>query len=542
MEELFADNNIKSASDEYLEFMINGFECASRNRAKALGQFLTPPEIYNPMIEDLMGCIALTGKKLRIVDPFCGDGRLLRCFLDSLVCARGSLESVEVFGWDIDEGVLTQAETALEALRERLPFEVVLTLAHQDAFVCKTREFDSFDVCVTNPPWSSVKSLKKSTFVSNNDYYMYQDIVSRYALQLAKRFTKAKGKSSFGLGAVNLSRFGMELAVRLVKPGGACAIVMPSSFLTDTGSSGLRHYIFTNCSLESAHFFPAETKPFSKADQAGVALSLIKCSDRVRGTVFSHLSNGIVSYSTGDAFWKYSSANGYSVPVGYSEVEMGLMRKLYDNPRLSDCDDIHLGREVDETRINERLCEGSRYRFVKGFMVHGYGISDKDKWYFDDGRTLPPKSADEEKVVWRDVSRVSQKKRIQGTLLPPGHVAGNSLGVATCKDGQRLRAFLGVLNSSIFEFIGRSVLTTNHVSVGSLKRFPYPRLSDSQIEAIAMIVDEVLQNRTNVKAYREIDKLVAKCYGLTEDEYNVLQPLGFWSDYPDEMIEVLDDC
>ena len=125
-------------------------------------------------------------------------------------------------------------------------------------------------------------------------------------------------------------------------------------------------------------------------------------------------------------------------------------------------------------------------------MISCYRLSDSEKWYYDETKAPIPPSALGEKVVWRDVSRVSQKKRVKATLLGPGYVAGNSLGVATCSDPKRLRALLGVMNSSIFEFMARTVLTTNHVSAGMLKRVPYPNLNGSILDELASAVDKVL--------------------------------------------------
>ncbi|MGR1083197.1 N-6 DNA methylase [Olegusella massiliensis] len=540
MNELFPDESFNEISREYTEFMVGGFDCTVRNHAKAIGQFLTPSEIYAPMIEGVVEYLA-PNTELSVVDPFCGDGRLLCALLSSIDDAFPVIKKVKVCAWDIDSRIIVKARTELERLILDLPFEVELYVENRDAFACSDEEYGTFSVCVTNPPWSSAKSLKKDSFSNAKEYDRYQKVASAYASRLVRKLPEAKGKS-FGLGAINLSRFGMALSLRLIEEGGCCGIVMPSSFLADTGSALLRKKAFENNALRQVDYFPAEMRLFNEADQAGVALVLHAEAVQGSGTVNSHMPEGVLTYDTDASFWQYSTLNAYAIPVGYSADQVNLMIKLFHNPTLDECHDIHLGREVDETRINERLCERSPYRFVKGFMVHGYGVSEKDKWYYDSARIPIPKSADTEKVVWRDVSRVSQRKRVQGTLLPSGHVAGNSLGVATCNDSKKLRAFLGVLNSSTFEFMARSVLTTNHVSVGTLRRVPYPHMTDSQVDAIAGAVDELLQTPSKVSVYRKIDDLVAECYGLTKEEHKMVEPLGFWSDCPKEMVEALDDC
>jgi len=82
---------------------------------------------------------------------------------------------------------------------------------------------------------------------------------------------------------------------------------------------------------------------------------------------------------------------------------------------------------------------------------------------------------------------------------------------------------LGVLNSSVFEFMARTVLTTNHVSSGMLKRVPYPNLSDDLLEKMSVVVDKILADPSDSSMLALIDDLVAEAYDLSPDELGVAQ-------------------
>lgn len=518
-----------SISSDYCSFMTRGFDCTIRNRSKAIGQFLTPERIYSPMVQEVTSTLRYADNRtIRIIDPFCGDGRLIAALIRSIGSSVSSSFKLEAFAWDIDGAILAEAEKIIEDSAVAVPFDVEIHVEKRDAFECESSVLGTFDVCITNPPWSSTKSLKPNAFASKEEYRHYQDVANDYGKILSERFPEVRGGRSFGAGALNLSRFGFALAMRLISSEGICAIVMPSSFAADTSSMNLRKRLIEKYRILSLRYYPAELKQFDGADQAAISLLFDYKYGGGSGDVVSFTKTGADSYHLDGAFLRYSADNGFLIPLGYSEDEVRLLEKLSRIPALGSYSGIKLGREVDETRINERLCAHSPYRFVKGFMISCYEISNTDYWYYDSSKSALPATASEEKVVWRDVSRVSQKKRVQATLLPPGYVAGNSLGVATCKEGSLLRALLGVMNSSIFEFMSRTVLTTNHVSSGMLKRIPFPEMNAQVIEELSELVEMALENTENSDVIQRIESLVALAYDISIDELEMIQTrVGF---------------
>lgn len=72
--------------------------------ARVTGKFYTPDVVGRRMVAEIAPFIAISAGTLRIVDPFCGDGRLLRWLLQCLyeigVGARGV--RLDVVGWELD--------------------------------------------------------------------------------------------------------------------------------------------------------------------------------------------------------------------------------------------------------------------------------------------------------------------------------------------------------------------------------------------------------------------------------------------------------
>lgn len=123
------------------------------------------------------------------------------------------------------------------------------------------------------------------------------------------------------------------------------------------------------------------------------------------------------------------------------------------------------------------------------------------------------------KVVWRDVSRDSQERRIKATLLPPGFICGNSLGVVYGEKATllSLKMLLAIMNSMIFEYQARSMLVSNHVSAGIVKQIRVPRPSVDM--DIIKLVDKQLAGEDVEDA---IELAVANLYNISADEYEII--------------------
>ena len=217
--------------------------------------------------------------------------------------------------------------------------------------------------------------------------------------------------------------------------------------------------------------------------------------------------------------------DGNLIPVGFGLEPVRLGQLMSHLPKFRDLEDdqhdghegpLWAGRELDETRIGQHLNDVAGPMFVKGRMVQRFEVVEEPEARVSKPGWNPPPSVGYERIVWRDISRSSQSRRMIATLVPPGWVAGNSLGVAYFKDGDgdRLRLLLGLLNSLAFEVQLRAKLATGHVTLASLRKVHIPRPSIDAPWAPYMLaaVSERLQGRLAAEA--RLEALAAKAFGL----------------------------
>jgi Alw26I/Eco31I/Esp3I family type II restriction m6 adenine DNA methyltransferase len=156
-------------------------------------------------------------------------------------------------------------------------------------------------------------------------------------------------------------------------------------------------------------------------------------------------------------------------------------------------------------------------------MIRRFGIAEAPTQYIDRAGPRVPKSADSWRLAWRDVSRPSQKRRVQAALIPPGWVSGNSLNVACFRNGelQRLKALLAVMNSLVFEFQVRAYLATAHISLGTVRKVRVPDLADRLlVNKLAALADNCLEHQPC--SDMAFEKTIAEVYGLKAIEFELL--------------------
>lgn len=188
------------------------------SKEKVLGQFFTPPAIAHFMVAwaELLGV-----PKGMAIDPACGDG----VFLKELAAAGFE----HILGVDIDSDVL-------EKLADQVPS--VVELCQADGLMIPQEAFADF--VVGNPPFSAKYGRVKD-----------RSILDRFAL--------GRGRVSQAPEVLFLEKF-----VRLAKPGGLIAIILPEGVFAALPLQPVRDYITSHLlplaviSL-SRRFFPAKT-------------------------------------------------------------------------------------------------------------------------------------------------------------------------------------------------------------------------------------------------------------------------------------------
>lgn len=528
------------ASNQYYDLLRRSTKPCSNSRHKTTGRFYTPVEIYVSMTENVAQQINLQ-ESISIIDPFAGDGRLVIDLVKKIL-ARDSLSIIKEFCLklvDIEPQELETAKFQLEELSRSNPqvmWKIEVDCA--DTFAI-AQTFHKYDICITNPPWVILKySSRVAERLLKADRKEYEDKIKSYIAALKCYYPLLKSQAGFSQG-INLSRLGMDVSVGLLKSNAILAIVLPATFFADQVSEYQRKVVFEQMDLKCVSYFPPECRLFDNVDQSCISMIVWNRVTSNREFVLRTYTKELTFSRTtwNESLATYLSSNKYVIPLEYSSDQVRVLQKFDNFPTLAEQPDIHFTREMDETRITEKLSDSGKNLFVKGYMIDQYAMVEPPSKYTNDEIVKVPPSATMTKIVWRDVSRASQKRRLHATILPPGYIAGNSLGVLYLDSSDRncLLWLLGIMNSYVFEFQIRSSLISNHVPAGILKNQKIP--DGHQKNIISTFVEKLLdpQFAPSEKeiARLSVEILIAIEYGLSYPDFMTV--LSMFSIEKDEM-------
>ena len=518
-----------SSSADYYTFISQSFDNEESIISKATGRFYTHQSICRTIAASVirLSTDLFTQQRISIIDPFCGDGRLVVALLERLLSGSYLLPTthIEVTLWDIDAKGVEIAEKAVNDLLSKQDRSFLVRTTIGDTFLEFAKSPARYDICVTNPPWCLLKPTNYSKFtrLSQETISRYEIVAEEYGNTLKRLFPSAMPAKTFGRWGINLSRCGLDACMSLLKEHGICGIVMPATLFSDQVSTALRKKLYEENRIHEIHYYPAEVKLFGDADQTSIAVVFSAGQVTTTFNIWDYSELGRLNPVVfGEKYQRYTIDNDYTIPFGYSLETIEILSKLAKFPKLTEYPGLWIGREIDETRISDRLVSQGKYAFKKGYMVNRYSCEDDLHRFLIEDITVPD-TVMRPKIVWRDVSRATQKRRIKATLLPEGTIAGNSLGVISLSSGSdnHLYWLLALLNSYVVEFYARRRLITNHVPAGVLRDISMPVLDESsEVDAsICQKAKAQINNPQNVVRDAELECLAAKVYGLTLEEF-----------------------
>lgn len=510
------------------------------------GRFYTPNFLTDQLVDLLIKSIpSFASQKVRLIDPFCGDGRLLIAFLHvAATSPKLKQSSFTISIWDNDAKAIENARKAIQECGKKLKTRVHVDALCCDAFLRKERA--AYDILLTNPPWKSLKPDRRELkTLSPEARAIYIDALREYDMRLAKLLPNSQPEKKFSGWGTNLSRCGLELSVELIRPGGWCGIVLPTSLFNDQVSASLRRWLVEESSIRYLLSFPAEARLFDSVDQPCTAALIKRTTDGGFSPQLSRFDSKRRLIEEAHLVLSEFELNqlSYTIPLDLSSEKIRLLLRLSTLPKLTSlCGDnknsLWLGREWDETGYKKFTTGTGNIPFIKGRLVSRYNVPNQFTDFVSDKSRDLPLSSGHSRIAWRDVSRRSQERRMIATILPPECVTGNSLHVAYFKDGasNKLHALLGIMNSLTFEFQLRSRLGTGHVSLGSIREVRIPSFDSSiMIRCLATLTKRVLRKTPGAEVALEV--AVAHKYGLTRGEFISL--LGFFDHLPASIREEL---
>ena len=434
-----------------------------------------------------------------------------------------------------------------------------------------------FDVVVANPPWEKVKLTKHEYLRStgaerhygsqivglDHEAYHAERLKSAtYADRLAAKYP------SLATGEPDLYIAFTELFLRIAKPGGAIAALVPAGLIRSQGTESLRRSLFKAADTISMSIIDNRARFFSIDTRFKfLALALTTAPAQVRRAAPLTLlhERGVENGTEVVGRAKISRQSlselrpDLTVPEVRSDREWRLFAKMAQAGEIfGDSDEwkAEFAREVDMTNdkglflpapkrgalgvVEGRMVQQHRFG-AKGY-VSGSGRSAV--WEtFQPGRSalspqhhiaataLSPKARERSamsRVGFCDIAGQTNERAMMAAVIPPGVVCGNKVPTVIFPDDPgeaRLFVWSAIANSFAFDWMLRRVLTTT-VNYFLLLSLPMPRLVKDglpwkQIEQKARELrdlDTKAKSRDDLWRIAElradVDALVALAYGL----------------------------
>ncbi|MGL5900891.1 MAG: Alw26I/Eco31I/Esp3I family type II restriction adenine-specific DNA-methyltransferase, partial [Lactobacillaceae bacterium] len=386
-----------------------------------------------------------------------------------------------VYLFDIEYAGLVHAKSELAELK-LAGANINVTVKNVDVFYEFENYIDYFDCVITNPPWENIKpDSRELNLFEPSVKSKYIESLREFDDYLSRALPYSQPNRKFAGWGTNLSRVGAELSLDILNKNGILAIVMPASFFADEQSFTLRQKFFSTGRLDFINYYPAEAKLFSGADVSSCSFILIKGDYFKEDMQLSVYDKKLNINSFGCFDLSSIDSKHLSIPISQGVHAIHLLKRLQEEystwNSLEKNGEIWAGREIDETgSSNWTKKNGDGYLFVKGKMIGRYNFDISHNLKITKKIDKVSSSSNFERIAWRDISRPSQKRRVIATVIPPGSLAGNSLGVVYYKNGSQdsLFSLLGIINSLCFEFQLRSFLATGHVSLSALRKTAIP--------------------------------------------------------------------
>lgn len=506
---------------------------------RVTGRFYTPDllagDLATRMAAELtasLGGGAGTSSRIRIGDPFVGDGQLVLALLRAialqpLLASRRIVVDVR----DVDDVALARAEERISALASELRLRLTLEATVGDSF--GQSSLPLHDAIITNPPWELLKpDARETSALAKGERAHYARWLRSRCEELDQRFPEARADKSWAGWGTNLARCGVAICLSSCRAGGVLGMVLPATLMGDQASVSLRRCLVERSALVDLAVYPAEARLFDRVDQPVVVACLRVGTHRGTVSTVRHFTKHASVRAQHTIDWSEGglSAPDYALPVAHgSEGAADLTRAFAGLPLFSTLEGTGLiwaGRELDETRVAEKLTGDRTFPFIKGRMVSRHEVVEQPSTSVKPELAKKIRSAAHQRLVWRDVARASSKRRMIGTVIPAGWVTGNSLHVAYVTDGdeERLLALYAVIMSMAFEAQVRARLSTGHMSLGIIRAARVPEFDRRTRQRLARAARLALSREPGAERRLEVE--AARAYGLGRESMGFV--LGYF--------------
>lgn len=188
------------------------------DKIKNLGQVMTPTEIVNHMIDDILQLTEEEIQTFTFLENSCGEGAFIKALL------KKGVPSSHIFACDIDKKISSPVKNLLPEEN----FRVGSFFAQQDWI-------GKFDVVIGNPPFVRIHNIPAETKKEIQNF-------------------------DFCFGMYDLYYAFYEFGLKMLKPTGSLLYISPNSFTKNASGAKMRKYIEDNNLLSYFEDFSNEQK------------------------------------------------------------------------------------------------------------------------------------------------------------------------------------------------------------------------------------------------------------------------------------------
>ncbi len=515
------------------EYEASIFECNRRS----LGAYYTDLTLAKHMVDQMFEfCFSQNDPDLEsktFLEPCVGTGNFVFAYLKKiheLGYSRGQALRIfkNIYVADIDAAVLMIYRKLLARFAslyfdidldhtyfaDRTATGLLFNLNHadirylpiQDVFP-KVYAQGGFDVILTNPPYKNLKA-EKNKYSDDTHYQNDKAAYQKISGFVKKHFSYGRD------GVLNLYKlFVEEIICRYSKVNAVISLLIPATLLTDKTCEKLRSLILENHALKHVNIL-RENNSYMDSQQALCTVLLEKsavtssilvnkdyCGNNKGGQLI-HL-NDIANTHTGNAIFAISAS------------EYKLLRELRAHPVINDLPFITNRRgELDLTiHKNEITPEPTANQLIRGKNLGRYRLNQTPIHEY----VRPGFVKKSSKAVWlgrpriacQQVANIHKERRLTFSYIESGKVLANSCNYLCVDDneyGLDLYALLGIMNSSLMNWLFKLTSSNNHVNNYELDSLPVP-LDAKLLSAVSKLVRELLATGDEALSV-EIDKLI----------------------------------
>jgi hypothetical protein len=364
-------------------------------------------------------------------------------------------------------------------------------------------ERGGFDVILSHPPWETVKP-GQTDLAHLCQYY-------RASPQYNHPIAATEGRK--GGADLHLHELFLARSFRLLRPGGRCGIVLPTSFYDDPAAKALRETLFSEARVEALvglsnarSLFPGVDPDFrlcllvfqrGGATESFTAAFRIEPKDAVSADRLEEFLGGEHLRWSWDLV-KRLSPGSFVLPEDRRQIDLDLLAKAFRFPALgsevAESWTLRLAKEFDSTNdsyLFRTAPAPHRLPLYEGRMIGPFTADAGAPRYWleeeEARRALLGRKADTGqhleyqgyRLGFRDGARDSGEGPLVLAILPPGVFSNDKLPTALLRSagGSDLPSSLflcAVLNSSVAGYLLRQRAAAS-VTFSILSQLPVPR-------------------------------------------------------------------